>query len=147
MRLTILALTLLVAALSGSATRQQPLPHGTPPCLPGAEKTYLEPDAAGFRNALAWGKWDDGPVWDVPVDSDAEIPAAGLVALEQGCCPVDGTAIKWGQVIGAKVLREPAWGHLGAGYWGWTGLARDGPVEQEGGGHDATYTLVVDSKS
>jgi len=79
---------------------------------------------AGFRNALTWGTWDDLPAWDVPTGEPAGLV---LEALACGRCPVDGSPITWKGLAGAKLVAWPWWEDLGAGYWSWTGLARDGP--------------------
>jgi len=78
----------------------------------------------GFRNALSWGTWKDEPAWVIPVE-DSDVLKLG--PLEHGRCPVDGTPVKWGEVIAANLLMAPWWVDLGAGYKSWTGLARDGP--------------------
>lgn len=78
----------------------------------------------GFRNALSWGKWEDEPAWEVPA-GDAGLLKFG--PLQQGRCPVDGTPIKWGEVIAAGLLEGPSWVDVGGGYRSWSGLARDGP--------------------
>lgn len=78
----------------------------------------------GFRNALAWGTWDDAPAWDVPAGEPATY---ALEAIESGRCPVDGSAIQWCELVAARRLVKPWWAPIGAGYHVWNGLARDGP--------------------
>jgi len=78
----------------------------------------------GFRNALTWGKWDDAPAWEMPVSEPATL---ALEAIESGRCPIDGSAIHWVELVGARQLVKPWWEPMGAGYHVWNGLARDGP--------------------
>jgi len=81
----------------------------------------------GFHNKQTWGSkadWEGPDLWEVPAGEDDGV-AVG--ALEEGRCPVDGTPIQWGGLISVKNLREPFWEPVGAGYWMFNGLARDGP--------------------
>jgi len=81
----------------------------------------------GFHNAQTWGStadWSGPDLWEVPAGEDDGVSVG---ALEEGRCPVDGTPIKWGGLISVKNLQEPFWEPVGAGYWMFNGLARDGP--------------------
>jgi len=86
----------------------------------------------GFRHMLPWGTWKDDPAWSIP-ESDADALAVG--PLEQGRCPVDGTPVKWREVVAANLVVAPWWAELGGGYRSWTGLARDGPGSAGDGAH------------
>jgi len=84
----------------------------------------------GFRNAVSWGTWKDSDgnylpaLWDVPeTDKENAIPEA----LQEGCCPDDGTKITWGGPMRTNLLQSPWWFPVGGGYWQWSGLVRDGP--------------------
>jgi len=91
-------------------------------------------EVIGFHNAQTWGSkadWEGPDLWEVPAGEDDGV-AVG--ALEEGRCPVDGTPIKWGGLISVKNLQEPFWEPVGAGYWMFNGLARDGPKVRDGPG-------------
>jgi len=89
-------------------------------------------EVIGFHNAQTWGSkadWEGPDLWEVSAGEDDGV-AVG--ALEEGRCPVDGTPIKWGGLMSPKLLREPYWEPVGAGYWMFNGLARDGPGRGDG---------------
>jgi len=84
----------------------------------------------GFRHSLSWGKWDDGPAWDVPESED--VPNPEIESLEHGLCPRDDTPITWNSSVmnTSKMLRGKEIGHwleIGGGYWEWSDLARPAP--------------------
>jgi len=82
----------------------------------------------GFHNAQTWGSkadWEGPDLWEVPAGEDD--PNRDLETLEEGRCPLDATPIKWGGTMTIKNVREPFWHSLGAGYWMFNGLVRDGP--------------------
>jgi len=83
----------------------------------------------GFHNAQTWGSpadWTGADFWEVPAGED-DADDRGLEALEEGRCPLDGSPIKWGGTMTVKNLQEPYWQPVGAGYWMFSGLVRDGP--------------------
>jgi hypothetical protein len=76
----------------------------------------LAAELLGFRNSSAWGSWRGDPVWEIPRAEEQGV-ARGMVMLECGYCPHDGSRIVWNEIIPARRLAAPWWEHVGAGYW------------------------------
>lgn len=78
---------------------------------------YMGRELLGFRNAQAWGRWEDTQQWQPEPEDNAPTDAAQAVAA--GNCPdCDDSPILWqSQIIRAAVLSDTRWRNIGTGFY------------------------------
>lgn len=76
----------------------------------------LADELYNFRNAWAWGKWDDPPAWGLDEKRENTLSFAMVERLEAGVCPLCGEALTWKGPY--RVAWLEAWGAqaIGGGF-------------------------------